>query len=170
MARRNLNQTTSVKAMWALCNTRTLIVVVTLFLSACFLVGCGSSVESTRSSTPSSSLSSKVDFVGTWFCIGFLVDGDSFSIQEMDEEYGTDTTYCIVLEKDGTFYSLYMNGIDEPFATDGTWERASDGILVQPGNTEGVYRDDGLLYIEDGGLVGVFQKVSDDTVSSRKGQ
>ena len=157
MARRNLNQTTSVKAMWALCNTRTLIVVVSLFLSACFLVGCGSSVESTRSSTPSSSLSSKVDF-------------DSFSIQEMDEEYGTDTTYCIVLEKDGTFYSLYMNGIDEPFATDGTWERASDGILVQPGNTEGVYRDDGLLYIEDGGLVGVFQKVSDDTVSSRKGQ
>ena len=88
----------------------------------------------------------------------------------MDEEYGTDTTYCIVLEKDGTFYSLYMNGIDEPFATDGTWERASDGILVQPGNTEGVYRDDGLLYIEDGGLVGVFQKVSDDTVGSRKGQ
>ena len=47
----------------------------------------------------------------------------------MDEEYGTDTTYCIVLEKDGTFYSLYMNGIDEPFATDGTWERASDGFL-----------------------------------------
>lgn len=146
-----------------------LIIIISLFLFPCLLVGCGSNAGSTNgSSISSSSSSSKVDFVGTWICIGFMADDLSIPIQEMDKENGTNTTYGIVFDKDGSFCCAYEDDVNEPFLSTGTWERSPNGVYIQPGDTEGIYKDDGLIYLEDRGLVAVFQKASDDTPNIKK--
>lgn len=170
MASESPNGQINIKTMRTFRTVGVLIAVISLFLSACLLAGCGSNAGSTRSDASNNASSSKVNFVGTWVCIGFMADDTFISMEEIDKANDTDTTRIIILNKDGAFYMLFDDGVNEPKKSKGTWERTSSGILIQPGDTEGVYHDvnDGLLYLDEHGLVAVFAKGSDDVPDSLK--